>query len=129
MFKTIALSVIIATAATVATAEPEIKYDLSLLPADVAARVWYLAQFGDRYEAAIEGTIAQWSKPSNVAREHELDLSILTPGVAARVVELQKNGDRFDAAIRAIFIEAMKPSYGFDNDDTVEAIASAAQES
>lgn len=117
MFKAILISTIFAAAAVQVSAEPGNRYDLSILPPDVAARVVYMQQYGDRFDAAIQATIAEWSKPAYFETNNEYDLSILPADVAARVTELQKHGDRFDAAIRAIFIEAMKPSWGFDGCD------------
>lgn len=113
MFKYIAISTFFAAAAFQVSADPASKYDLSILPPDVAARVTYLEKYGERYDAAIRATLAEWSKPSYVDSETGYDLSILPPDVATRVAELQKHGDRYDAAIRAVFVEAMKPSSGF----------------
>ena len=127
MFKSIAISTFFAAAAFQVSAEPSSTYDLSILPADVAAHVTYLGQFGERFEPVIQATLAEWAKPSYTGGEAELDLSILPPGVADGVVKLQKYGDRFDAAIRAIFVEAMKPSSGFFNseDEAVDAALAA----
>lgn len=118
MFKTVAISTFFASAAFQVSAEPSSKYDLSVLPADVAARVAHLEQYGNRFEAVIEATLAEWSKPAYVESETGYDLSMLPTGVAAQVVDLQKHGHRFDAAIRAIFVEAMKPSSGFSGHES-----------
>lgn len=117
MLKTILISTIITAAAFQVAAEPSAKYDLSILPADVAARVAHLQQYGDRFEAAIEATLAEWSKPAYTGGETDYDLSILPLDVAARVTELQEHGDRFEPAIRAIFVEALKPCSSFDGGD------------
>ncbi len=117
MLKTTLISTIITAAAFQVAAESTTKYDLSNLPADVAARVAHLQQYGDRFEATIEATLAEWSKPAYTGGETDYDLSILPPDVAARVTELQKHGDRFEPAIRAIFVEALKPCSSFDGGD------------
>lgn len=130
MFRSIALSAIFFAAAFQASADPAGTYDLSVLPADVAAQVTFLEQFGDRYAAAIEATIAEWGKPSYTGGEAELDMSVLPSTVAAGVSKLQEYGGRFDAAIRAIFVEATKP--GFAPSDEVQQgvdIAGAVAES
>ena len=130
MFKSIAFSAIFAAAAFQASAEPSSKYDLSILPADVAAQVTFLQQYGERFEPAIQATLAEWTKPSYAGGGAELDLSILPPDVAAGVVKLQEYGDRFDAAIRAVFVEAVKPGSGFfDSEDMAVEVARAAPES
>lgn len=131
MFKSIVFSTVFtATAALQAAAEPASKHDLSILPADVAARVAYLEQYGDRFAPVIQATLAEWSKPSYSDRKPELDLSVLPTDVAARVAALQKHGDRFDAAIRAIFFEAMKPGSGFCKcDGAAEEFGNLAPES
>lgn len=121
MLKTIIIPAIFAATAMQASAESGKTYDLSVLPPDVAARVFQLQQHGDRFERVIEATLAEWSKPSHSGAENGYDLSILPPDVAAEVVKLQQHGDRFEAAIRAIFIEAMKPSSGFDCLDEPDA--------
>ena len=127
MFKTIALTTIIATAATLATAETEIKYDLSLLPADVAARVMQLQQYGDRFDATIVAIIAEHSKPISGVAPMEYDLSLLPTEVAEHVTLLMEHGDRFEPAIRAIFAEHIRPEFGFgtefgtDEENTTEA--------
>lgn len=113
MFKTLLLSAAIAASVSHAMAEPRPSRDLSILPPDVAARVVYLQGYGERFEAAIDATFAEWAKPSATGAEHELDMSILPPEVAAQVQELQKHGNRFEGAIRAIFIEAFKPGWSF----------------
>ena len=115
MFKATIISTFFAATAFQAAAEPGNRYDLSILPADVAARVAYLQQYGDRFEGAIEATLAEWSKPAYAGSDIHYDLSILPDDVAARVVELQRHGDRFEPAIRAIFVEAMKPSWTFED--------------
>lgn len=115
MFKSLIVAAIFATTASFAIADPATKHDLSILPADVAARVVHLQGHGNRYDALVDAIFAEWSKPGYADHEHELDMSILSPEVAARVVQMQAHGDRFDATIRAIFIEAMKPGWGTDD--------------
>ncbi|RYH06444.1 hypothetical protein [Tropicimonas sp. IMCC6043] len=113
MFKATIISTFFAATAFQLAAEPDNRYDLSMLPADVAARVVQLQSYGDRYKTAIDAIFAKWSKPGYSAREHELDMSILPTDVSAEVTELQKHGERFNSVIRAIFIEALKPSWTF----------------
>ena len=130
MFKSIAISTFFIATAFQVSAEPSSNFDLSILPADVAAHVTYLAQFGERFEPAIQATLAEWTKPSYTGGEAELDLSVLPSDVAAGVVKLQEYGDRFDAAIRAVFVEAVKPDSGFfGSEDNVVEVAGAAPES
>jgi len=130
MFKSTAISAIFLAATLQASAEPSSEYDLSILPADVAARVTVLQQYGERFGPAIQATLNEWNKPSYTGGEAELDLSILPTDVAAGIVRLQEYGDRFDAAIRAVFIEAVKPVSGFCNgDNETFAIARAVPES
>ena len=126
MFKPLALSAIFAAVAFQVSAEPNASYDLSILPADVAAQVTYLEQFGDRFAPAIQATIEEWTKPSYTAGEAELDLSILPSDAVAGVVKLQEYGDRFDAAIRAIFAEAVKPGSGFLNGEAEAVVVARA---
>ena len=114
MFKATIISSIFAAAACQVSAEPVTQHDLSLLPADVAARVANLQQYGDRFQGAIEATLAEWSKPTYIQADPVFDLSALPIDVAERVAELQKHGDRFEPAIRAILAEAGKPSWTFD---------------
>lgn len=123
MFRTTIITAIFAATISQAAADPAKSYDLSILPADVAARVAYLQQYGDRFEAVIEATLAEWSKPSFGAEDTSLDFSILPPDVATRVAALQQHGDRFEPVIRAIFYQAMTPSWsdcGHDVDTVVE---------
>ena len=120
MFKSTVISTVFAVSALQASAGSSSKFDLSILPPDVAARVIYLEQFGDRYETAIEATLAEWRKPSHSGGARELDLSNLSPEVAGRVVRLQDYGDRFHPAIRAIIYESLKPSSGFCDSGHVE---------
>ncbi|MFY0690473.1 MAG: hypothetical protein JXR14_00970 [Paracoccaceae bacterium] len=115
MIKATIISTIFAATAFQVTAEPSKKYDLSILPADVAARVIHLQQYGDRFETAIEATLAEWENPTWADVNTEYDMSILPPDVAQHVAELQEYGDRFELAIRAIFAEAMKPTWGFED--------------
>lgn len=125
MLKSIAISTIFVAAAFQASADPTAKHDLSALPADVAAQVTFLEQFGERFEPAIQATMAEWNKPSYAGGEAELDLSILPPDVAAGVVSLQAYGDRFDAAIRAVFLEAMKPGWSFGHSNAEAVVVPA----
>lgn len=130
MFKSTAISAIFAAAALQASAEPGSEYDLSILPADVAARVTVLQQYGDRFRPAIQATLNEWNKPPYTGGEAELDLSVLPADVAAGVVKMQEYGDRFDDAIRGVFIEAMKPASGFCNGNSqVSEVAHTVPES
>jgi hypothetical protein len=117
MLKILLITTIVAAAVSHATAKQYTKYDLSILPADVEARVVYLQQYGDRFDAAIRATLAEWSKPSYAGDATDIDLSMLPQDVPAQVTELQSYGDRFDATIRAIYVEALKPTWGFADCD------------
>lgn len=111
MFKAPLFSTLFAAVSIQAVAEPISRYDISGLPPDVAARVIMLEQYGDRFDAVIKGTLAEWSKPGYAPQETDYDLSILPPDIAAHVVELMTYGDRFDAVVRGVFIENMKPTW------------------
>jgi len=113
MFKTALISTIFAVAASQAVAGPATGNDVSMLPADVAARVIQLQQYGDRYQRAIDAIFAEHAKPAYTVEVHEYDFSMLSEETAARVKDLMKYGSRFDAAIRAIFAEAVKPDWTF----------------
>lgn len=125
MFKSLLLSAILATTAFPALSGPDVSRDLSILPADVAARVVQLQGHGERFQAAIDAIFAEWARPGHTGAEHELDLTILPPDVAVQVMELLKHGDRFDAAIRAIFIEALNPGWSFETRDSEAGEATA----
>lgn len=117
MFKTIAISTTIALCSAQVMADPQNKYDLSLLPADVAAQVYQLQQYGDRFESTIEAIFATHAKPISHGATIGYDLSLLPTDVAAQVLVLMEYGDRFKPVIRAIFAEHVKPYYGFETED------------
>jgi hypothetical protein len=122
MFKTALISTIIVVAAYQANAGQANGSDLSVLPADVAARVMQLQQYGDRYQPVIDAIFAEHAKPTYTVKTHEYDFSMLPEETATQVRVLLKYGDRFDAAIRAIFADAVKPDWTFGdtshNEDT-----------
>ena len=64
MIKMTIISTIFATLALQASGEPLKEYDVSVLPADVAARVIELQRYGDRFEPAIREIIAEAMKPT-----------------------------------------------------------------
>lgn len=115
MFKAALISTIFAAAAFQASADPSELHHPSGLPADVAARIVHLQQYGVRFEPAIAATLAEWSKPTFVEVETPYDLSALPVDVALRVGELRKHGERFEPAIRAIITEAAKQSWSFED--------------
>lgn len=63
MFKATIISTIFAAAAFQVSADPSNGHDLSILPADVAARVIELQKHGDRFEATIRAIFAEAMKP------------------------------------------------------------------
>ena len=65
MLKTIVTASFFAATAIQANADTNKKYDLSILPADVAARVLELQKHGDRFEAAIRAILIEAAKPSS----------------------------------------------------------------
>lgn len=58
------VSTIFAIVAFQASADGTHSHDLSTLPPDVAARVIELQKYGDRFESAIHGILAEATKPS-----------------------------------------------------------------
>ena len=64
MIKTTIISTIFTTVAFQVSGEPLKEYDLSILPADVAARVIELQEHGDRFEPAIRAIFAAATKPA-----------------------------------------------------------------
>lgn len=63
MFRATIISTIFAAAAFQVSADPANGYDLSILPADVAARVIELQKHGDRFEATIRAIFVEAMKP------------------------------------------------------------------
>ena len=64
MFKKVFVSTLFATLTFQANAEPLKEHDLSVLPADVAARVVELQKHGERFEPAIRAIFAASAKPT-----------------------------------------------------------------
>ncbi len=64
MLKATFFSTIFVAVAIHASADSSHTHDLSNLPSDVAARVIELQKYGDRFEAAINGILAEAMKPS-----------------------------------------------------------------
>ncbi|AZQ68358.1 hypothetical protein EF888_15205 [Silicimonas algicola] len=63
MFRATIISTIFAAAAFQVSADPAKDYDLSILPAEVAAGVIELQKHGDRFEAAIRAIFVEAAKP------------------------------------------------------------------
>ena len=64
MFKKTIISTFFATLAFQVGAEPIKEYDISVLPADVAARVAELQKHGERFEPVIRAIVAEALKPT-----------------------------------------------------------------
>ncbi|AUH66934.1 hypothetical protein [Paracoccus zhejiangensis] len=63
MFRATIISTIFAVGAFQVSADPTNDYDLSILPADVAARVIEMQKHGDRFEATIRAIFVEAMKP------------------------------------------------------------------
>ncbi len=63
MFKATVIATLFSTAAMSAGADPAASDDLSVLPAEVAARVAELQAHGDRFAPAIRAILAEAQKP------------------------------------------------------------------
>lgn len=73
MFKSVFITTLFAFSAVQSSADTNDIYDLTNLPADVAAHVIELQKHGDRYDAVIREIFLEAAKPSWTFRDCEHD--------------------------------------------------------